>query len=333
MPQVLREEELGHGAFRSPKDTSTPPLIKLMGAPALFDWVAGFDVEKKLSIKIPIKNQMGSESCGGQAGSYLIAILAAEITGIYDEVSAKAIYSQIKILPNGGCTEASLVNLLQNWGAVLEKIVKSYKSDGTTDEAFMQDNSWITPEINAMAKALEAYQPAIVPNDMESFACAIRDHLALIVAVDGENNGTWNTNEPQPPKIAVWGHFLCQAKAGTDTTGKWLGSPNSWGDCRVHDFQHPDGWQHFRQNWFDNGAPFIMTAYTLVLKNKITKNMNFLKEKNSPNVYLINETAKTKTMVVDMPTLNALNGVYTEVDSLAAYADAGTLVWTERIIN
>jgi len=65
----------------------------------------------------------------------------------------------------------------------------------------------------------------------------------------------------------------------------------------------------------------------------ITKNMKFKKEKNSPHIYAINEAKKTRTMIVDMETLNALDGQVDEVDTLNLYTDNGTLVWVNRIIN
>jgi hypothetical protein len=65
-----------------------------------------------------------------------------------------------------------------------------------------------------------------------------------------------------------------------------------------------------------------------------TKNdMILKKEKGSSAIYLINEDNKTKTMIVDMPTLDSLGGIFEEVDSLQMYSDKGTLIWTERIIN
>jgi hypothetical protein len=61
-------------------------------------------------------------------------------------------------------------------------------------------------------------------------------------------------------------------------------------------------------------------------------NMIFKKQLGQSSIYLINEVNKTKTMIIDMETLTALNGNFTEGD-LSSYKDAGTLVWTERIIN
>ena len=68
----------------------------------------------------------------------------------------------------------------------------------------------------------------------------------------------------------MWGHCLFFGKAGTDSLGKYIASPNSWGE-RTKDSLHPDGWQKFRQNWFDNNARFLFNPWTIV--DKITKPM------------------------------------------------------------
>lgn len=68
-----------------------------------------------------------------------------------------------------------------------------------------------------------------------------------------------------------------------------------------------------------------------ILKGTQPKDMKFLKEKNSPHIYLI--AGDKKIMVVDMPTLDALNEDFAEVDSLDSYADGGSLLWVDRIIN
>jgi hypothetical protein len=258
---LTEEHLLGHGAIHSPELKKDKKVLRICSSEP-FDWLTGWDFEKKYGIKIPFKNQQNSQSCGGQAGSYATAVaeIVSEQDKNYIEDSAKALYSQIFMPNGGGCTEIDLIKLLTNWGCLVESLVPSHKSDGTTDESFMEDKSWINDKMNEMAKSMKIYQPAIVENTMEAWAQAIRDHGFLIVAVQGSNNGTWNSNEPKPPTKPTWGHFLCFMKAGTDSSGKFVSTPNSWGDCRSHDLLHSDGWQKFRQNWFDSGM--IWTAYT-----------------------------------------------------------------------
>ena len=76
----VAEHELTKGCI---PDTPDPRDVlyhhTLIGAPVPFDWNAGFDVEKKLNIKIKIKNQDRSMSCVGQGNSYLAATVNAAI--------------------------------------------------------------------------------------------------------------------------------------------------------------------------------------------------------------------------------------------------------------
>lgn len=84
-----------------------------------------------------------------------------------------------------------------------------------------------------------------------------------------------------------------------------------------------------------NGAidptPYLTQDY--LGNNLIKKDMVFKKIKGESSVYLVDDVKGTKMMVIDMETLNALNGVIEEVPELAGYIDRGTLVWVDRIIN
>ena len=269
----MTENELGHGAPRhlQTHDVRIPHLHSILGAPIPFDWKTGFSIEKKLNFILPIKNQGNSESCVGQGWSYLMAVKNMEITGKYDEVSAKAIYSQI-FQSGGGANIRDGGTLLENWGAILESIVSSHKPDGSVDEAFMEDRSWITPAITAMAKNLMALQIAQVPTNIESWACAIRDCGGIVFGVEGNNNGTWLSQKPQPPLLTtpqneLWGHCVAGFKVEKDSTGKNIDTPNSWGAI--------GGWQEIGEHWFDNNARFLFPAFTLVEKVNIN-NMNNL---------------------------------------------------------
>src|ERR1035437_9544551 len=112
------------------------------------------------------------------------------------------------------------------------------------------------------------------------------------------------------PQNELWGHCLFFGKAGTDSLGRFVATPNSWNE-RTKDTLHPDGWQKLRQEWFDNSGRFLFNAWTLI--DKITKNMTFQKEVGKSSIYLVNETAKKKTMIIDMNTLSILGNQFTEV--------------------
>lgn len=285
---------LGKGAIRDVEDSRDLSYdeVAAAGAPMTdADWQAGFDIEKKLNFTLPIKNQFSSSSCVGQGWSYYTAILNLIETGKYDEVSAKAIYSQIFIPSTGGAQLRDGAKLIVNWGAVLEKIVKSYKADGTTDENFMRDLGWITPAIIQMAKMLQAKEYRMISGiTMDIFAQAIRDNNGIVAGVEGTNNGTWLSNEPKAPTgDPEWGHCLYFGKYGVDSKGKYIATPNSWG-TRKSDVDHPDGWQRLREEWFANQGRYIFSPWTLVDKPNITisnKNMITIKKQGEPTIYAL----------------------------------------------
>ena len=249
-----KEKKLGKGAIPDQLDLRDRKYDEIaVGAPPFTekDWELGFDIEKKLNITIPIKNQGKSSSCTGQALSYYIAILNTIETGKYDEDSAKSIYSQVA-LPNGGAYIRDVMKLAVNWGALEENVLTSYKNGNSPSEKFIKDLSWKTPEMDKLAKILQAkeYRMIEARDNMDLFAMAIRDNSGVVCGLWGENNGTWRSGEPKPPKKKSWGHALYFAKYGVDKLGKYIATPNSWG-YRNGDELHPDGWQKLRQDYFN----------------------------------------------------------------------------------
>jgi hypothetical protein len=234
------------------------------------DWKKGFDVEKELDIKIPMKDQDGSGSCVGQGWSYYGAVLNAAEVGYYKEQSAKAIYSQIELgLPQGGAYIRDGAKLFVNWGSLQENMLPSYDNGNPPSEEFMKIKTWKTPAMNKIAEVLQAkeYRTFNAAQNMEMFAMAIRDNYGVVGGVSGTNNGTWRTFEPQPPTDrADWGHCLFFGKFGIDRIGKYIASPNSWGSIGT-DSDHEDGWQKFRENWFE--SRWMFNPWTLLDKQNI----------------------------------------------------------------
>lgn len=72
--------------------------------------------------------------------------------------------------------------------------------------------------------------------------------------------------------------------------------------------------------------------YSVNFKNN-NNDMVYLKTSTSPHIYAVDKEKKTKLMVIDMPTLNALGGLVQIVDSLDNYKTLGTLVFLDRIIE
>ena len=77
--------------------------------------------------------------------------------------------------------------------------------------------------------------------------------------------------------------------------------------------------------------PYFKQDYKGNLLNK--DDMVFKKIKGEPSIYLVDDIKGTKTMIIDMRTLDSLGGKYEEVDNLAGYIPVGTLIYVERIID
>jgi hypothetical protein len=284
----MNEKNLKHGCVKQPHDPRDIKYEEVMKVSVPFNWQVGFDIEKKLGITLPIKDQDQSDSCVGQGWSYYAAIVNMVILGVYDEISAKAIYSKI-FQSSGGADIRSGGLLTTTFGEVLEKIVSSHRPNGLVDEAWMEDRAWITPAIKMMAKNLQTKSIASINSlTMEAWAQAIRDNNGVVAGVEGCDNGTWLSNEPKPPLLTtpqneLWGHCLFFGKAGIDKLGKYISTPQSWGNVIPKDKLHLDGWQKLRQNWFDNNGRFLFNAWSLI--NKIIRPMNakLLKDSKSPS--------------------------------------------------
>ncbi len=284
------EKLLGHGALPDPIDERDYIYngIAAAGQPITDEeWEKGFDIEKELGFKLPIKNQFSSLSCIGQAFGYYAAVIDLKETGKYDEVSAKAIYSQI-YLSNGGAYFRDAAKLLVDFGALYEALIASYKADGTTDEQFMRDKSWITPEVIELAKILAAKEyRSVTGYNINIFAQAIRDNLGMVAGVTGCNNGTWRSEAPVAPTLStpqseLWGHALYYGRFGKDSRGKWIGTPNSWGNMGY--------WQKiYEDEWFKDSGRWVFSPWTLIDKpnqNKINSiTMITIKKQGEPAVY------------------------------------------------
>jgi len=304
------------------------------------EWENGYDIEKELGIKIKPKNQYSSSSCVGQGSSSLSAVLDFIETKTWDEHSAKAIYSQIA-LANGGAYLRGAMKLLKEWGELYEKQLKSYKENGETDEDFMRDLSWKTPEMNKLAKTLQAKDyKRITGFDIDTFAKAIKDGKGVLMGVTGTNNGTWKSVYPIPPTLTtpyseLWGHALYAGKFKIENGKKYIGVLNSWGNIG------DEGWQWLGEEWFGDGGRWIINPWVLIDKpNNNNENMTFKKLKNENDIYACNEESKLKCLITDMPTLNVmyeLTGIYNfmEVENLDDYKKCSleSLLGVDRKIN
>lgn len=240
--------------------------------------------------KIPIKNQGASSSCTGQALSYYLSVLNMIETGKWVEISARDIYAYIAVAGGGGYLRDAL-KLACDRGIATEELVPCYHRQTVNNREFIDPYSETeylvkpeeTNEIKAIRRALQSKSFKLVTDTvgMDQMAWAMLMNFGVYFAVDGENNGTWSSEYPQPPTKRVWGHALFGGSAKLDKSGSPdIGFPNSWGTVGVA------GWQKLKQNYYTAGA--VNSPWTLVdksnEKNMSNANVKIIKDENSPAV-------------------------------------------------
>lgn len=234
-----------------------------------FDWNVGYTVPK--FYELPDKNQYQSYSCGGQARAYYDQIL----NGTDTEQSAKFIYAQIHAVGGGSSYEALGKHAITK-GSADEELCRSYRPDGMTDEEFMTAVNDIKAEAYKDGLTDKSIKYAYVGKDIDSVAQAIRDNKGCIIGVYGQNNGTWLTENPQPPVGTAnrWAHWVFGGRAGMYKNKKGIQFKNSWGKG-VGDM----GYQWITEEYFPNGIFFVWVltdvSNVIIPKYKFNKPMVF----------------------------------------------------------
>lgn len=257
------------------------------------DWDKGFDIRNRIGGHIPFKDQKTSLSCVGQGWAYqqwifnvieLITVhgmtfdeIMEKYPTLLDEISAKAIYSQI-YLANGGAYIMNGAKLAVEWGALYERIVPSNKKDGSADEDFMRDKSWKNDNLDLLAQVLRGkeYRIIRVRDNMDLYAQAILENHGVVGGVKGQNGKGWgNSERPLPPDSVSdvdWSHCLYFGAFGKDEKGKFIATPNSWGERswnKGYVWKPGDpigeGWQKLYEDYFTKDFQFDPWTYTDIL--------------------------------------------------------------------
>lgn len=315
-----------NGAIQDPKD-ERDYNYEALGTSYLTEeeWNKGYDIEKIIGYKIPVKNQYGSYSCVGQANAYYRGVLESLLQRRYREVSAKSIYSLISIGFNQGAYLRNGAKIQKDLGAMWENLLRSYNNNGTTDEAHMIDRSWFDnneediKEIMSLLKVSDYYR--ITGFTIDDFARAIKDGNGCVMGVSGNNNGTWKSLFPETPDIdtpqnQIWGHALYAGRFKIIDGKKYIGVLNSWGeDCGEN------GWQWLGEEWFGNNGKYIFNPWVLIINNnKMNETIKVLKDKNSSAVgfwlpAISEDVAKSYALNfgIEVPIKHLNNGM-TEID-------------------
>ena len=167
-----------------------------------FNWKKGITKRPKYNIK----NQYTAGSCWGQAYSRFVQI---QENG--EELSAKSAYSPVSYYADGGVAIPDAKKQAYYYGLTTEAKIPSYDKDGKSPEAFMSDKSWRNKETMTECLLRSGYEMKNVEIDIDRIAEAIRDYGAVIFVIQGQNNGTWLSARPVPPKDRknLWAHYAC----------------------------------------------------------------------------------------------------------------------------
>lgn len=253
---MITETDRGTGAIpdhADNRDLHWGHEIGMIGEP--FDWKKGYDIEDELrdvlnnsKFKLPVNDQNGSGSCGGQAASKKGEAISAIANGVFKRKSAKYPYAQVFVPPAGSAgRELCRIATQQGFGNEVDTL--SYENGKPPTEAFMQRKQDITEIAVKNAGIDKAFAYADVAINIESVAQAIRDTKGVIIGIAGQNNGTWRTKFPKPPTTEnpddVWRHWVYAGKAKIINGKKYIGFINSWGEDTGD-----DGWQWIGEDYF-----------------------------------------------------------------------------------
>ena len=249
-----------HVRTPDPRDFPFSPL-EVAQASAPFSWATGYDVEVDLGMKLTVKDQGQSGSCGGQAFATYGQALRIAYAKDAAERSAKFLYSQVYVpVPGGGSSDRELARIAQGQGFGLEKDVSSYMGGNppvTPTEAFMERAQDITglARIDA-AKDKISFAYAFPTINLDSVAQACAASKGIVLGLRGSNNRTWTDVSPRPPSYApvvasngIWNHYVYGGKPKIYNGKKGIWILNSWGKDVGQ-----GGWQFIDEDYFASGA-------------------------------------------------------------------------------
>lgn len=245
--------QFGKGAHVDKIDNRDYQWAEIGFGLAPYDWSKNYDIEQILGVKLPVKDQNGSSSCGGQAWATYASVLEASDDKTFEERSAKYIYAQTAA-PGGGTFGRDNCDLFVKQGVSQEKLCVSYENGNPPSEAFITRSQDITFEARIDAGKDRAFSYANVANDIDTVAQALAANKGLILGVWGENNGTWTSANPKPPVNKVWAHWVYAGKIRMLNGVKQIGLLNSWG-IGVGE----NGWQWLSADYFPVGIFQVWT--------------------------------------------------------------------------
>ncbi len=272
-----------------------------------FNWIEGFDVEQELGFQLVVKDQGQSFSCGGQSWAYLAEVLEALNTSSYEPRSAKYLYSQTCV-PEGGSRGRDNADIFVNQGLARESLLTSYQNSSAPSEAFMQRSVDIKDNSRQDAKLSRASAYAQTGTDIESIATALRKNHGVILGVEGQNNGTWQSEFPKPPAIIEWRHWVYACAAKLINGKKHIRIINSWGKNIGNNGRQWLSEEYFNNHVFSGWTHVFAPPVPVVFTHSFLTNLK-LNDNNAEVQYLQTALKLEGTFPITVPP----SGFYGEI--------------------
>ena len=261
MPK-LKESDFGRGApvqWKITHKVKRAIRSNIGKAGELFNWKKGITNRPKYNIK----NQLTAGSCWGQAYSRFVQIIEDG-----EELSAKSAYAPVSYYADGGVAIPDAKRQAFLFGLTTEKKIPSHDKDGSSTEKFMSEKTWRTKQMMAECLLRSGYEMKNVEIDIDKIAEAIRDYKAVIFVIQGQNNGTWLSARPTPPKNNnnIWAHYACSDSniPKLNKGKKEIRFYNSWGN-KIGE----KGFQYLTEEYIKSG--YVVDCFTFVKKNSFVR--------------------------------------------------------------
>lgn len=259
----------GTGCYPEPQTKSHYQLDHVaMASFKPFDWSKGFDIEQKLGLLLPVKDQGSRKSCVGEAlATYSYVHNALELAPIYErdlsailpELSAKSLYSQIA-LESGGAFIGDGLKLISTFGVSRESDVPSYDEyRQPLTEAQVKDLSWLngTTSNNAKNYISKEYRFIYDRGSVDLIAQTIEECGGCVVGLFIDDADSWLTEFPSVGSRRMYSHGVYLGKARLINGKRYFGLLNSWGKG-VGRY----GWQWIPAEYFQSGMVHTVGAMT-----------------------------------------------------------------------
>jgi len=234
------------------------------------NWEVGFDVYYYLGLTPQVKNQGSSFSCVGQATAYYAEVLNYIEESKYKEMSAKSIYSQIRLPNRGGAYLRDGIKMMVDYGINLEDMVTSGRREIQYEQKAFLDKKSVLEQAKIFRS--KSFYMTPVNNDIDVIAKAIEKGHGAVIGFWGSNSGVQTADIVPPPEDwseRIWGHAVFACGFGMRNGKKVIKFINSW-DSSWGD----GGYGYISEDYFK--AKRVYSPWTLIDKQNIMADFNIV---------------------------------------------------------